>query len=210
MSASPTKETVCPKCGALWNLCGGPDNCTRAPREAPTSNPIIVTTLADALTVIAIREREVARLRPLAESWESYEAAQDRKGSAVETTGLRGAMERLYVKVGTKRELQRSEVLNDLEAALGLPGDNPDVIPEETTGEPVSSGQTFADGTRVRFIDHERDHAEWIVKRTHQGWCYLYAASDATYTHHAKPEELKVSVTGDFPLNGLALHKSGE
>lgn len=29
---------------------------------------------------------EIARLRPMAESWESYEAAQDRKGSAVETT----------------------------------------------------------------------------------------------------------------------------
>lgn len=32
------------------------------PRHRP-SNPIIVTTLADALTVIAIREREIERLR---------------------------------------------------------------------------------------------------------------------------------------------------
>jgi hypothetical protein len=44
------------------------------------------------------------------------------------------AMERLYVKVGSKRELQRSEVLNDLEAALGLPGD---AQPLEASGQPT-------------------------------------------------------------------------
>lgn len=57
---------------------------------------------------------------------------------------------------------------------------------EKATGTPP-----FAIGTRVRFIDAASDHVEWVVYRLHDGWVYLHASDDRTYTHCAKPEKLR-------------------
>lgn len=57
--------------------------------------------------------------------------------------------------------------------------------------EKATATPPFAIGTRVRFIDAAADHVEWVVYRLHDGWVYLHASDDRTYTHCAKPEKLR-------------------
>lgn len=86
--------------------------------------------------------------------------------------------------------------------------------------EKASAPPPFAIGTRVRFIDSTSDHAEWVVYRLHDGWVHLHAADDRTYTHFAKPEQLRAVKVNAVPtqewldksqgLTGLQYDEHGE